>query len=408
MNNEKNHFINSLSILININKEIEEEFKQDSSFNSNYINYDIDKTIIESIFSLLNFQLTIITQLTELYSQIDETEYLIHQKIKQILMFNHNNITYKNYIDNSSSLRINKDKIKKKKKQFINIHGRNLFENDMENNNNNTDFKKINRTLEKNFNSMNLDINSNNIDIYNKKCSTKYGIQETPIKNIEMDNNLNYLNKTGIFPSYKPVKTRQLIYKKTNLSGKTKKGNTNYLKSGKIVNKYTKLKTKDNILHKPNEKRKKKEEINPITKVKNIIKNIKLNLSYSTGKFNNNEKQNNRYSLVYNNNYSDDRNNSYYSNNQQSFLLSENKSDNSTVYKTTNQNKFKKLETSQILNECMKNVKKRLISNSKDKNNKKEEKLQIKTLFTSVNDYKTLKHHKIGKQLCKNIFNNNN
>ena len=322
-------------------------------------------------------------------------------------MFNHNNITYKNYINNSSSLKINQDTIKKKKKQFINLHGRNMrnifdIDNDIDNNNNDNIIynKETNKTIEMNFNSMNLDINKTNIGVYNKKCSSKYRIETTPTKN-----NINNLNQTSNFINKSIVKKKNLIYNKSFLTDRAKKGNMISLKSGNILNKYIKMKAKDNFKHKSNNKQIKKEEINPITKVKNIIKNIKLNLSLSTGKINNNEKNDNLYSMICDNNYSDDRMNN---NNNNSFLYNVNK----TEYRTINESKYRKnykrkIDTSQILNECMNNVIKRLIANDNEKTNKTNERLQIKKLFTSANDHKTLKHYKIKKQLCLDLFNSN-
>jgi hypothetical protein len=254
---------------------------------------------------------------------------------------------------------------------------------------------------------MNFDINKSNIGVYNKKCSPKYKLRTTPNRNSEI-NDINALNTSDIFKN-KIVKNKYLIYKKSNLSETMKKDNLNSSQRSRIIKKYIRLKTKDEFLHKSNDKEKKKEEINPITKVKNIIKNIKLNLSLSTEKFNVNEKHNNLNSLVCNNTDSDDRNNSFFNNHKSSFLMNENKSFfYNNISQRNNQNRFKRINTSQILHECMNNVKKRLISNDSEKNNKKEERLQLSKLFTSANDYRTLKHHKIKKQLCMDLFNSNN
>lgn len=154
---QNNPYLKSLEVIIKINKELEEEF----NFANKEINNDIDRSMISSIFSLLDFQITLINQLSELNSQISEkteinqkimekltnfSKELLYQKIKQILMFNHNNIIYKNYIDNSSSLKINNDKIHKKKKKIINLNSKNILEN-----NENSLYNKskiINRTLD--------------------------------------------------------------------------------------------------------------------------------------------------------------------------------------------------------------------------------------------------------------------
>ena len=91
-----NETLSSIMIII---KSLEEEFKKDTSF------YFKEKTIIDSIFSLLNFLLSVIQQLTELIEKQDIkninnniidnllnfTKELLSQKIKQIIFINNNN-----------------------------------------------------------------------------------------------------------------------------------------------------------------------------------------------------------------------------------------------------------------------------------------------------------------------------
>ena len=117
-------------------------------------------------------------------------------------------------------------------------------------------------------------------------------------------------------------------YNKSNYSEKkslTQTKNTNEsLKNGKYSNKYIKKKTLDSILLKINDKEKEKEDINPITKVKNIIKNIKLNSSLSSEKTKTIEKHNNFYSLTNNNNYSIDSNSNNDGKRKNSFSFCEN------------------------------------------------------------------------------------
>ena len=425
-----NPFMNSLSIIIKINKELEEDFNKNYSLNINITNEDIDKTIITSIFSLLNFQITIINQLTELNSQISDktdnilqklisfTKELLYQKIKQILMFNHNNIIYKNYIDNSSSLKINNDKTKKKKRQIINLSNKNFIDDGASIDNNNKS-KIINKTLDVELNSINFDLKKNNIDIYSKKCLTKLKIQ-TPIKYNEdiTIKSINNINKSNIIKRKNIKKNKNKIinntvlrnYNKSNYSEKkslTQTKNTNEsLKNGKYSNKYIKKKTLDSILLKINDKEKEKEDINPITKVKNIIKNIKLNSSLSSEKTKIIEKHNNFYSLTNNNNYSIDSNSNNDGKRKNSFSLCENEnndkdSNNKIGAKNKNNNiNNKDIDTSHILYECMNNVRKRLLANENEKNNR-----QFNQNNINMNEYKTLKHYKIKKQLCMNLLN---
>jgi len=426
-----NPFMNSLSIIIKINKELEEDFNKNYSFNINILNEDIDKTIIASIFSLLNFQITIINQLTELNSQMSDktdnilqklisfTKELLYQKIKQILMFNHNNIIYKNYIDNSSSLKINNDKTKRKKKQIINLNNKNFIDDGTSIDNTNKS-KIINKTLDVELNSINFDFKKNNIDIYSKKCLTKLKIQ-TPIKyNEDINiNNIKNINKSNIIrrknikinknKNKKINDTVSRNYNKSNFSEKKSltqtRNDKESLKNGKYSNKYIKKKTLDSILLKINDKEKEKEDINPITKVKNIIKNIKLNSSLSSERTKIIEKHNNFYSLT-NNNYSLDSNSNNDGKRKNSFSVCENekndKGSNSKIiakYKNNNISN-KDIDTSQILYECMNNVRKRLLANENEKNNK-----QLNQNNINMNEYKTLKHYKIKKQLCMNLLN---
>ena len=382
---ENNPFSKSLLILDEINKDIEKEFNKNNSEDIYYLRDDIDKTMINSIFSLLNFQITIIKQLADLNSQISEknetnqniieklinfTKELLSQKIKQILMLNHNNIIFKNYIDNSSSLKIDNDKIKKRKKQIINCNYLILKDN----------------VKKKNFQTpMRFAEESKKNDIINTN----------PIKKRNIKNSNNKILNNTAFLKYN---TSQLS--KIKLKNKAK-GNNKYIskESEKIFSQFPKEHPKilNNIISQDNKKE--KEEINPIRKVKNIIKNIKMkSLSNNKNKnmkiMNNdnlrNGKNMNNKSIV--GNYSVDSYSNQDSKIKNSFSFNEIENENanrkSYINKLTNNNNIKELETSQILHECMNNVKNRL-------NSKKEEQQNLDNKCTF--DYKSMKHHKIKK-----------
>ena len=107
----------SLCTIISINNELEIElYSNVYDEKEDFLKNNINKTIINSIYSLLNFQITLISQLTEQNFQFSEnneinqqkiiekllhfTKELLYQKIKQIVMLYHNNKIYKNYFDN--------------------------------------------------------------------------------------------------------------------------------------------------------------------------------------------------------------------------------------------------------------------------------------------------------------------
>ena len=429
---ENNPFSKSLLILDEINKDIEKEFNKNNSEDIYYLRDDIDKTMINSIFSLLNFQITIIKQLADLNSQISEknetnqniieklinfTKELLSQKIKQILMLNHNNIIFKNYIDNSSSLKIDNDKIKKRKKQIINLNAKNNF-NINKTSEKINNYKKLNRTsyinnFEKNnFYDENKQLTYNNCNYLILKDNVKKKNFQTPMRFAEESKkndiiNTNPIKKRNIKNSNNKIlnNTAFLKYNTSQLSKiklKNKaKGNNKYIskESEKIFSQFPKEHPKilNNIISQDNKKE--KEEINPIRKVKNIIKNIKMkSLSNNKNKnmkiMNNdnlrNGKNMNNKSIV--GNYSVDSYSNQDSKIKNSFSFNEIENENanrkSYINKLTNNNNIKELETSQILHECMNNVKNRL-------NSKKEEQQNLDNKCTF--DYKSMKHHKIKK-----------
>ena len=102
----------TLSTIININNELEIQlYSKAYDEKEDFLKNNINKTIINSIYSLLNFQITLISQLTEQNFQFSEnneinqqkiiekllhfTKELLYQKIKQIVMLYHNNKIYK-------------------------------------------------------------------------------------------------------------------------------------------------------------------------------------------------------------------------------------------------------------------------------------------------------------------------
>ena len=415
-------FIQSLSIITNINKELEEEFNSKESDNDDFARDDVNKTIINSIFSLLNFQITIINQLAELNYQFLEkndnnhqkiieklvnfTKELLYQKIKQILMLNHNNnIIYKNYIDNSSSLKINNDKIKKKKKQLININEKKFDNNDssMENDfNSNIVNKTLDMDLNKNIFKKRQLIKTNYS--YEKKNNfimpflhkekintTKYKkklIKTNLIKNRNSKNDSKILKNTFFGNRY----TSQISKKKFIIKSDSKNKNTS-LSSEKISFRY--IKGKSNAINNLNISQE-NEESNPIRKVNNIIKNIKINnSSVSTEKNINNKRNKNLIhgkskisSLV---NYSIDSNN----NQEKESENNENVKNINFNNKRNNENNEKDIETSHILYKCMNNVKKRLMAIENEKHTKKE--VKINMINKNSYEYKTMKHHKIKR-----------
>ena len=387
-NNE--YFMKSLSTIININKELEIEiYSNEYDEKEDILKDNIKKTIINSIFSLLNFQITIISQLAELNSQFSEkseinqqqiieklvnfTKELLYQKIKQIVMLYHNNIIYKNYIDNSSSLKINNDKHKKKKNQLINLNESNFFINNNNSLEINSKVKKPNKIIDKEINSKNKDKNQINLknSVEKENQNEKMVKFQTPVKyekinnykrtifiknnkkgNIQNNiNNNNKLNNT-VFYNYNTTKLS-----KKKIKNQTIKNNT-LLGNDKIHNNIS------------------QEEINPIRKIKNIIKNIKINSSLSNKKYKNKNKRNNIFthdkninSLIFN--YSNDSMNNQESQIKNSFSYHRGEI-NEKVEKSFNNKIKREIETSHILNECMNNVKKRLEVEN-EKNNKKEE-----------------------------------
>ena len=182
-NNE--YFMKSLSTIININKELEKElYSKLYDEKEDFLKDNINKTIINSIFSLLNFQITLISQLTELNSKFSKkseinqqkiieklvnfTKELLYQKIKQIVILYHNNIIYKNYIDNSSLLKINNDKYTKKKNLF-NLNESNIFINNNNSLEINNKPKNQNKILDKELDIKNNDKNQINLKNSNEK-----------------------------------------------------------------------------------------------------------------------------------------------------------------------------------------------------------------------------------------------
>ena len=219
-------------------------------------------------------------------------------------------------------------------------------------------------------------------------------INTNPIKKRNIKNSNNKILNNTVFLKYN---TSQLS--KIKLKNKAK-GNNKYIskKSEKIFSQLPKDHPKilNNIISQDNQKE--KEEINPIRKVKNIIKNIKMkSLSNNKNKnmkiINNdnlrNGKNMNNKSIV--GNYSVDSYSNQDSKIKNSFSFNEIENENarkSYINKLTNNNNIKELETSQILHECMNNVKNRL-------NSKKEEQQNLDNRCTF--DYKSMKHHKIKK-----------
>ena len=419
-NNE--YFMKSLSTIININKELEKEiYSNEYDEKEDILKDNIKKTIINSIFSLLNFQITIISQLAELNSQFSEkseinqqqiieklvnfTKELLYQKIKQIVMLYHNNIIYKNYIDNSSSLKINNDKHKKKKNQLINLNESNFFINNNNSLEINNKVKKPNKIIDKEINSKNKDKTQINLknSVEKENQNEKMVKFQTPVKyekinnykrtifiknnkkgNIQNNiNNNNKLNNT-VFHNYNTTKLS-----KKKIKNQTIKNNT-LLGNDKIHNNIS------------------QEEINPIRKIKNIIKNIKINSSISNKKYKNKNKRNNIFthdkninSLIFN--YSNDSMNNQESQIKNSFSYHGTENNEKVEKNFINKLNKKDIETSHILNECMNNVKKRLAVEN-EKNNKKEE--QKNLTDRNIYEYKNMKNHKIKKQLCINLYKN--
>ena len=151
------------------------------------------------------------------------------------------------------------------------------------------------------------------------------------------------------------------------------------------------------------------EEINPIRKIKNIIKNIKINISLSNKKYKNNTKRNNTIfsqdkninSIIFN--YSNDSMIYQDSKLKNSFSYHETENNEKVEKSLNNKINKREIETSYILNECMNNVKKRLAIEN-EKNNKIEE--QKNLTDRNIYQYKNMKNHKIKKQLCISLYKN--
>lgn len=451
---KNNLFLKSLSTITNINKELEKRFNSYDLEDNNFLNDEINKIIINSIFSLLNFQITIINQLAELNSQISEkteeshqklieklinfTKELLYQKIKQILMFNHNNnIMYKNYIDNSSSLKLNNDKMQNKKK-LVNLNRRKFLYNIEKSLEKDYNYKSINKTMDLELNTSAINksplFQSNNLNEkakekknvtkpfnYNEKKSEKSSnrniIKQIPItkyikKRTEKTNN-KIINKSV----FKDSKTSKLPKKKYTLRPKKKDKDKNIsislcnekISKKSIENKNESMNSIQSIINinslLPREKE--REEINPIRKVKNIIKNIKINSnSLSIDRNKTIKKRNNKVTHDNNlrssaGNYSIDSNSNQDSKQKNSFSFNETENNEngeiSFNIKTNNRSKIyeKELETSQILQECMNNVKRRLMAIENKKSNKKGEENNLTN--KSIDEYKVMKHQKIKK-----------
>ena len=419
-NNE--YFMKSLSTIININKELEKElYSKLYDEKEDFLKDNINKTIINSIFSLLNFQITLISQLTELNSKFSKkseinqqkiieklvnfTKELLYQKIKQIVILYHNNIIYKNYIDNSSLLKINNDKYKKKKNLF-NLNESNIFINNNNSLEINNKSKNHNKILDKELDIKNNDKNQINLKNSNEKenKNEKKIKFQTPIKYVKIYKRTIFTknNKKGNIQNNN-INNKKKLNNNVSHNCKTTKLSKNKIKNQIIKHRNTHqdiVKINNNVSQ---------EEINPIRKIKNIIKNIKINISLSNKKYKNNSKRNNNIfshdkninSIIFN--YSNDSMIYQDSRLKNSFSYHETENNEKVEKSLNNKINKREIETSYILNECMNNVKKRLAIEN-EKNNKIEE--QKNLTDRNIYEYKNMKNHKIKKQLCISLYKN--
>ena len=354
----------------------------ESEFNENFPNKLKNSFIITSIFSLLNFQLKTIQQLTDLFNQtknnntenkklvknlLNLSKELIFHKIQQIFSYiqknTNNSISYRNRERKSLKTQ------RAPKKLIIKINKTNNSINKDKNPNNLR--IKTEATHENKNNSLykkpiNMKNNNNEYSMYTppKKYLSKNNVTPNKIENNLSVNDLFALTESNI------KKNRNLI--KTSL--RNYDISKSFIDSEKRKNKTIIIKKPNN---KPNYNDNEENEINPIRKVKNIIINAKLHSSFSV--IGNNtisikEKDENEainQEKKYSQNFHKDVD--YYSRSGNKNIMKELMKNN----KKLNSNNtaigrigMKEREASEIFNDCMNNVKKRLDIDEKNKTNK--------------------------------------
>ena len=379
-------FAQNIILLYDILKEIEKEWQ-----NKN-INDEKDKNNIDSLFSLLYFELIFLQQLYKLnitnsynkntnYSSIDDlinyNKQILSKKIEKFLLFNNEKFRnfelYKNYMENTYKDK-KKLKIKYKnnsclKKRFNNKKTNNKIQ--IENNKNDSNNNKINYNYNYNYlfdtTSKTSLINKSN-NLFKNKKKKEYNILDKKndsrnfikINKSNYDININKIIKERIknlnsINSYKNIKNNKTI-------------NNFHKKSDEIqINK-----SKDNFSNNDNslfylsydEK-----NTNPIRKVKNIIIKVRNKNMSMDSKNNYLSNKENEYKIQENNkeeSKNNDNNNEYKLRSKSGYLFSfYNKKDN---FKSNEYNKnnfyYKERETKEILYDCMNQIKKKLNSSN--------------------------------------------
>ena len=346
-------FNESLSSIMNIIKSLEKEYKNDFSV------YFKEGTIIDSIFSLLNFLLSIIQQLTDLIEKQDVT--------------NINN----NIIENLLSF--TKELLSQKIKQIIFI-------------------SKNNNIHDYNINGYQDSKNNYNIDAFNN-CNT---LQKTQDNFFQENFDPNLSNNTFFRSKSNKTVLQQNVVSSLN--------NSNSKKIKNIENQRLFLISEKNNSNIKNE--------NPITKVKNIIKKAKNHSSSVDNNINNsclmnkskifkklkklsqNKKENNLHS---NSNLTNRKNNSDYFICPSKSPKKGKKLFNDSYRSTISVNIFQEgkekeeREAKEILYDCMNNMKKKLGYNEKEK--KKNININLKS-----NDFHNCLLNTLNCQSRKNLI----
>ena len=384
----------------------------ESEFNENFPKKLKNSFIITSIFSLLNFELTIIQQLTDLINQtknnnieckklvknlLNFSKELIFHKIQQIFSDTQNN--YNNPISNRNDIRkgLKTQKISKKLVSNSNKQNKNkIREKILKHQRGRTDSIHENKT---NINNL---LYKKPIYVKNKNNINRYSMY-TPPKNFPSKNNIklnNTLNNSSINDIFKLTennsnKNRNIVksalrnYNKSKSCINSEKRENKTIIVNRLQNKSTCIENEEN-------------EINPIRKIKNIIIKAKFRSSLSMDgnsksimsqkEENETLNQEKKFSPTFNKDI--DYYNKFENKNIMRELMENNKklSNHNTIIERI---EIKERETNEIFNDCMNNVKKRLDNDEKNK---------TKKLLSHIKNFKNA----YNSNNYKNIYNKNN
>ena len=414
--NEQN-FINHILLLYELLKELEKELFKKNIYNER------DKNFIESLFSLLYFELTFLHQLRKIgisnalnknnYSSINDlinsNKEIFSKKIEQFLLLNNekykNFELYKNYMKyayNNNKNQITKSNFKKNsslKKRYTKNNKKIIKCTNKISNSNNEFYNIIQNKNSTDIKNKKIQIENMKKDIYKNK--NKYLYESTSkITNLDKSNNNDskikkncsdsaYINRNGSYDKLKINKNSSSNNELNNFSIERNKNlnniknenqrySKNNIKCNKTINNFNKKshqihmdKSKDNFSNNDisslfyssyDEK-----EANPIRKVKNIIikvRNKNISSDFRNSYLTNKEKENNYLNtkeIIKEENYK--KRNDCNLINKSGFLFEKAKSKENikiNLYK-------KERETKEILYDCMNQIQKKLSLSEKNK-----------------------------------------